>query len=278
MSDSSGFFKSAMAALGALAGRASSGDLTKDQANKAEALEEISKEIMKRMAEEAKVKASGETYKEAADAIVEIMATEPEVKQYRFVGQLGWAWEVENSADNDEINYLLANHEQPVELGRYLAENLFKSVARRAAAVEAKDSYIDEEGANLLLPHVPYSPYTDEGVAFMISLAYTWRGMAEEWNAQEKKRVAAEQEKQRDELAEYEYMAQQTQKMIREMAEKSEQTLKSHADDKLDAMSMALPKRFITPDLLTTPIIAQSSGVSKIAAGLALGELKKSKF
>ena len=73
-------------------------------------------------------------------------------------------------------------------------------------------------------------------------------------------------------------MTQQTQKMIREMAEKSEQTLKSPADDKLDAMSMALPKRFITPDLLTTPIIAQSSGVSKIAAGLALGELKKSKF
>lgn len=219
--------------------------------------------------------------KEISAAIAEIMTreeppAEPKKKIFKHDGRMSWAWEVENSADNDEINYLLANHEQPVELGLYLAENLFKSVARRAAAGEAKDSYIDEEGTNLLLPHVPYSPYTDEGAAFFISLAYSWRGMAEQWNAQEKERIAAEHEKQRDEMAEY--MAQQTQKMIKEMTEKSEQMLKSPADDKLDAMSMALPKRFITPDLLTTPIIAQSSGVSKIAAGLALGELKKSKF
>lgn len=276
MSDSSGFFKSAMAALGALAGRASSGDLTKDQADKAEALEKISKEIMKRMADEAKVKASGETYKEAADAIVEIMATEPEVKQYRFVGKLGWAWEVENSADNDEIHFLLAKHKKAVNMAAKMAEILFRETAERAMKGTANQSYIDEEGTNLALPPLPFSPYSDPGAAFMISLAYTWRGMAEEWNAQEKERIAAEQEKQRDEMAEY--MAQQTQKMIREMAEKGEKALKSPADDKLDAMSMALPKRFITPDMLATTPISQSSGVSKIAAGLALGELKKSKF
>ena len=230
--------------------------------------------------------------KEISAAIAEIMTreeppAEPKKKIFKRDGRMSWAWEVENSADNDEINYLLANHEQPVELGRYLAENLFKSVARRAAAGEAKDSYIDEEGTNLLLPHVPYSPYTDEGAAFFISLAYNWRAMAEEWNLQEddrKKehahREAAEQqqqqqqqharrEKEQQELANY--FSQQTEKMIRETL------IKGGRDDKIDTMPI--------PEFFKSQILGsfkpESSGIDKIANALAHGaldDLKKERY
>lgn len=196
--------------------------------------------------------------KEISAAIAEIMTreeppAEPKKKIFKHDGRMSLAWEVENSADNDEINYLLANHKQPVELGRYLAENLFKSVARRAATGEAKDSYIDEEGTNLLLPHVPYSPYTDEGAAFFISLAYSWRGMAEQWNAQERN---AKMAKGDDIFDSSTYI-----------------TMKPSVD-----MRIKRPEDFAA--IFGTPITSESetSGISKIAACISMGQLKKSKF
>lgn len=235
--------------------------------------------------------------KEISAAIAEIMTreeppAEPK-KIFKHDGRKSWAWEVENSADNDEINYLLANHEQPVELGRYLAENLFKSVARRAAAGEAKDSYIDEEGTNLLLPHVPYSPYTDEGAAFFISLAYSWRGMAEQWNAQEQDRIKAEaaERMECERKAMEEMLAEQTNKMIEKMVkEQKERDAKmAKGDDIFDSstyitMKPSVDMRIKRPEdfaaIFGTPITSESetSGISKIAAGISMGQLKKSKF
>lgn len=236
--------------------------------------------------------------KQISAAIAEIMTreeppAEPKKKIFKHDGRMSWAWEVENSADNDEINYLLANHEQPVELGRYLAENLFKSVARRASAGEAKDSYIDEEGTNLLLPHVPYSPYTDEGAAFFISLAYSWRGMAEQWNAQEQDRIKAEaaarMESERKMMEEM--LAERTNKMIEEMIKgQSERDAKlPNRDDRLDSsayikmkqpvdMSIKRPADFATIFGTSIAPEPESSGISKIAAGISMGQLKKSKF
>lgn len=236
--------------------------------------------------------------KQISAAIAEIMTreeppAEPKKKIFKHDGRMSWAWEVENSADNDEINYLLANHEQPVELGRYLAENLFKSVARRASAGEAKDSYIDEEGTNLLLPHVPYSPYTDEGAAFFISLAYSWRGMAEQWNAQEQDRIKAEaatrMESERKMMEEM--LAERTNKMIEEMIKgQSERDAKlPDRDDRIDSsayikmkqpvdMSIKRPADFATIFGTSIAPEPESSGISKIAAGISMGQLKKSKF
>lgn len=236
--------------------------------------------------------------KEISAAIAEIMTreeppAEPKKKIFKHDGRMSWAWEVENSADNDEINYLLANHEQPVELGRYLAENLFKSVARRAAAGEAKDSYIDEEGTNLLLPHVPYSPYTDEGAAFFISLAYSWRGMAEQWNAQEQDRIKAEAAKRMEgeRKAMEAMLAEQTSKMIEKMVkEQKERDAKmAKGDDIFDSstyftMKPSVDMRIKRPEdfaaIFGAPITSESetSGISKIAAGISMGQLKKSKF
>lgn len=233
--------------------------------------------------------------KEISAAIAEIMTreeppAEPKKKIFKHDGRMSWAWEVENSADNDEINYLLANHEQPVELGRYLAENLFKSVARRAAAGEAKDSYIDEEGTNLLLPHVPYSPYTDEGAAFFISLAYSWRGMAEQWNAQEQDRIKAEAaERMEGERKAMEAMlAEQTSKMIEKMVKERDAKM-AKGDDIFDSstyitMKPSVDMRIKRPEdfaaIFGAPITPESetSGISKIAAGISMGQLEKSKF
>lgn len=240
------------------------------------ALDAIQAEIRAKSAEATPVSASV-SYEREAQAIIEIMA-EPTVKEFRFVGKLGWAWEVENSAGNDEINDLLRRHKKPVHLGQKLAEQLFKETAERAMGGPAKDSYIDEDGTNLALPVVPFSPYSDQGAAFFISLAYSWRGMAEQWNSQEKERIDAEKSRQQEEIAEY--MAKHTQEMIKQMLEQGD-AMKSMADDKADALAFVRKHASpLSPEALgsITPTFHESSGLSKIAAGLSMGQLKKSNY
>lgn len=200
-------------------------------------------------------------------------AEDPSVKRFKFVGKLGWAWEVENSASNDEINDLLSKHSESVELAATMATNLFREVAERAGA-STESSYIDEEGTNLALPSVPYSPYSDQGAAFFISLAYNWRSMAEQWNEQEQGRIKkqdaermaremADKDRQQAELAQY--MKEHSDKMIRDMLLKGEITKYPERDDALDARAM----------IVSTPT---TSGIDKIAAALARGELPESKY
>lgn len=225
-----------------------------------------------------------------AIAIIIAEEAEPMMKEFRFVGKLGWAWEVENSAGDDEINDLLRRHKKPANLGQKLAEQLFKETAERAMRVSAKDSYIDEDGTNLALPAVPFSPYSDQGAAFFISLAYSWRGMAEQWNSQERERAKAE----RDALMEIErkhmeeMLRDQTSKMIEKMVqEQADRDAKLTGSHRLEAdgyikfappetrLKIKRPEDFAAIFGSTITPEPELSGISKIAAGLSLGQLKK---
>ena len=250
-------------------------------------MESVKKMLARAMTEEmSKVSAAAPAtpHKDAfpsgfADAVA-AARKEPEMKVYKRVSRMSWAWEVENSADSDEINDLLSTHTLARDKGNAMAIELFERTAKRAGADKNGETYIDIDGTNLPLPYVPYSPYTDEGAAFFISLAYNWRAMAEEWNLQEddrKKEHAhreaavqhARREKEQRDLAEY--FSKQTEKMIRETL------LKDGRDDKIDAMP--IPEFFKSQVLGTFK--PESSGIDKIANALAHGaldDLKKERY
>lgn len=190
---------------------------------------------------------------------------QPKVKLYKFVSRLGWAWEVENSCGSDEINDLLQTHKKPQSLAFKMCKKLFQEVAERAAK-SGEDDYIDEDGTNLTLPDVPYSPYTDEGAAFFCALAYNWRGMAEEWNAQQADRRKEKAARRDAEMAEIG-------KQLDVNLQKALMNQLKGRDDKVDALTTGV----FRPELLGSMIVStpSSKGIDKIAAALARGELKK---
>lgn len=239
--------------------------------------------------EEAKstVKTSASTKAMITKAISEAIAAaeEPPKKskprRFKFDGRIAWAWEVENSvANTEDLNALLTANKKAAEQGQAMAEEQFERMAKYATE-ETFKRHMDEDGADVILPNIPYSPYTDEGAAFMVSLAYAWRSMAEEWNMietqRQKERKDKEAKERADELSEY--LRTSVDEMIKtELARKEAMKDKS---DELDARAfvnlMAKPTDFAKIfDATITP--EESSGVSKIAAGLSMGQLPKSKF
>lgn len=192
------------------------------------------------------------------------------LRRFKFDGRLAWAWEVENSvADAAALNDLLEQNKGAAGEGQKLAEYLFSVKAARAKGDQFRE-HIDEDGADILLPNVPYSPYTDEGAAFMVSLVYAWRGMAEEWNLidQEERKSAHARQMEEQRLYLDKMMEERTNDMLAKMAEREKR-----GDSAIDAMGFA--KIFETKAVVSLP---EPTGLSKIAAGIAAGELKKSKF
>lgn len=191
-------------------------------------------------------------------------ASGPKLKVVKFVSRMSWAWEVENSCGNDEINTLLQTHKKAQNLAHKMCVKLFQEVAERAAK-SGEDDYIDEDGTNLTLPDVPYSPYSDAGAAFFCALAYNWRGMAQEWNAQQEDR-----RKEKAHLRDIE-MAKVRSELDESLQKALMNQLKGR-DDKIDAITSGI----LRPETLGSLIVSTpSGGVDKIAAALARGELKK---
>lgn len=190
------------------------------------------------------------------------------LRRFKFDGRLAWAWEVENSvAGVGALNELLEQNKAPTEEGQKLAEHLFSIKAIKAKGKEFRE-HIDEDGADILLPNVPYSPYTDEGAAFMVSLVYAWRGMAEEWNMleQEERKSARAKQMEEERFHLEKAMEERTKDILAKMAEKEK------GDSAIDAMGFA---KIFETKVVSLP---EPTGLSKIAAGIAAGELKKSKF
>lgn len=190
------------------------------------------------------------------------------LRRFKFDGRLAWAWEVENSvAGVGALNELLEQNKAPAEEGQKLAEHLFSIKAIKAKGKEFRE-HIDEDGADILLPNVPYSPYTDEGAAFMVSLVYAWRGMAEEWNMleQEERKSARAKQMEEERFHLEKAMEERTKDILAKMAEKEK------GDSAIDAMGFA---KIFETKVVSLP---EPTGLSKIAAGIAAGELKKSKF
>lgn len=191
-------------------------------------------------------------------------------RRFKFDGRIAWAWEVENSVTNmDDLNALLVANKKASEDGQAMAESVFEMMARNSTD-ETFKKHMDEDGADVPLPSIPYSPYTDEGAAFMVSLAYAWRSMAEEWNMVESQRQKElkdiEAQKRANELSEY--LTTSVDAMIKQELERKERD----RNDKLDALAgLKLPQRIMIPS-------HEGSGVSKIAAGISMGQLPKSKF
>lgn len=205
-------------------------------------------------------------------------APREKLRRFKFDGRLAWAWEVENSVpDAAALNELLEQNKGAAEEGQKLAEHLFHMKAIKAERQDFKE-HIDEDGADILLPNLPYSPYTDEGAAFMVSMVYAWRGMAEEWNVQEEQRYKELRDKQAKEKADElsKYLASSVDAMIKHELERK-------SDDALDAKTFNLSTSGIKATdfakLFGTPVVSEErTGLSKIAAGIAAGDLKKSKF
>lgn len=198
----------------------------------------------------------------------EVVPEKEKLRRFKFDGRLAWAWEVENSvADAGALNELLEQNKAPAEEGQKLAEHLFSIKAARAKGEEFRE-HIDEDGADILLPNLPYSPYTDEGAAFMVSLVYAWRGMAEEWNLleREERKSARARKMEEERLYLDKMMEERTRDILAKMAEKEK------GDSAIDARGFA---KIFETNIVSAP---ESTGLSKIAAGIAAGDLKKSKF
>lgn len=122
------------------------------------------------------------------------------------------------------------------------------------------------EGESIWLEH---SPYTDEGAAFMVSLVYAWRGMAEEWNMLEMEERKSARAKQMEEewLHLDKMMEERTRDILAKMAEKERD-----GDSAIDAMGFA---KIFETKVVSLP---EPTGLDKIAAGIAAGQLEKSKF
>lgn len=191
------------------------------------------------------------------------------LRRFKFDGRLAWAWEVENSvADAAALNELLEQNKGAAEEGQKLAECLFSFKAAKAQGDQFRE-HIDEDGADILLPNVPYSPYTDEGAAFMVSLVYAWRGMAEEWNMleMEERKSARAKQMEEERLHLDKMMEERTRDILAKMAEKERD-----GDSAIDARGFA---KIFETKVVSLP---EPPGLAKIAAGIAAGELKKSKF
>lgn len=191
------------------------------------------------------------------------------LRRFKFDGRLAWAWEVENSvADAAALNELLEQNKGAAEEGQKLAEHLFSIKTVRAKGDQFRE-HIDEDGADILLPNVPYSPYTDEGAAFMVSLVYAWRGMAEEWNMleMEERKSARAKQMEEERLHLDKMMEERTRDILAKMAEKERD-----GDSAIDARGFA---KIFETKVVSLP---EPPGLAKIAAGIAAGELKKSKF
>lgn len=241
--------------------------------------------------EEAKstVKLSASTKAIITKAISEALPTieeppkksKPKPRRFKFDGRIAWAWEIENSVANmDDLNALLVANKKASEEGQAMAEDQFERMAKFSTD-ETFKQHMDEDGADVLLPNIPYSPYTDEGAAFMVSLAYAWRSMAEEWNMVELQRQKEQKDKEAKERADElsEYLRTSVDEMIKtELARK--EAMKDR-NDELDAR--AFERLTVKPTdfakIFDTSIASEESfGVSKIAAGLRMGQLPKSKF
>lgn len=191
------------------------------------------------------------------------------LRRFKFDGRLAWAWEVENSvADAAALNELLEQNKGAAEEGQKLAECLFSFKAAKAQGDQFRE-HIDEDGADILLPNVPYSPYTDEGAAFMVSLVYAWRGMAEEWNMleMEERKSARAKQMEEERLHLDKMMEERTRDILAKMAEKERD-----GDSAIDAMGFA---KIFETKVVSLP---EPTGLDKIAAGIAAGQLRKSKF
>lgn len=210
---------------------------------------------------------------------------EPKVKLFKFVGRVGWAWEVENKIiDGDDVNYYLQNFKKANNLGFKMAKQLFEGLARAATENPQRQNHIEEDGIDVILPPegVPYSPYSEEGTAFMVSLAYSWRSMAQEWNIVEEQRYKEFKDRESKERAAEisEYLTTSVDAMIKQELARKEQD----RNDNLDAMAAvnfgtASIKATDFAKLFGSPVVSEErTGLSKIAAGLAAGDLKKSKF
>lgn len=191
------------------------------------------------------------------------------LRRFKFDGRLAWAWEVENSVPGAAaLNELLEQNKGAAEEGQKLAEHLFSIKTVRAKGDQFRE-HIDEDGADILLPNVPYSPYTDEGAAFMVSLVYAWRGMAEEWNMleMEERKSARAKQMEEERLHLDKMMEERTRDILAKMAEKERD-----GDSAIDARGFA---KIFETKVVSLP---EPTGLDKIAAGIAAGQLRKSKF
>lgn len=191
------------------------------------------------------------------------------LRRFKFDGRLAWAWEVENSVPGAAaLNELLEQNKGAAEEGQKLAEYMFGVKTMRSKGEQFRE-HIDEDGADILLPNVPYSPYTDEGAAFMVSLVYAWRGMAEEWNMleMEERKSARAKQMEEERLHLDKMMEERTRDILTKMAEKERD-----GDSAIDARGFA---KIFETKVVSLP---EPTGLSKIAAGIAAGDLKESKF
>lgn len=157
-------------------------------------------------------------------------------------------WEVENNATGPEIDALIVNYPHEYARGRKVARKAFED-AKTNCRVKTNGRVIDEEGAGIVIEHMPWSPFTDEGAAFCIGVVHHWREYLEVWHEREKHLEGVR------------------------MA-----VLKARAEDleRAEKETVAFSKHMLNygTGIIRMP---ESSGIAKIAGAIASGELDKLK-
>lgn len=179
--------------------------------------------------------------------------TPPRRREVELKTTVESCWEAENNATGPEIDALIVNHPHEYARGRNVARKAFEDA-------KTNGRVIDEDGTGIVIEHMPWSPFTDEGAAFCIGVVYHWREYSEDWHEREKHlegvRMAVLKSRAED--------------LERAEKEKQRQALEKEKE------TVTFSKHMLNygTGIIRMP---ESSGIAKIAGAIAGGELDKLK-
>lgn len=177
--------------------------------------------------------------------------TPPRRREVELKTTVESCWEAENNATGPEIDALIVNHPHEYARGRNVARKAFEDA-------KTNGRVIDEDGTGIVIEHMPWSPFTDEGAAFCIGVVYHWREYSEDWHEREK------------------HLEGVRMAVLKSRAEDLERAEKEKQRQAMEKETVTLSKHMLNygTGIIRMP---ESSGIAKIAGAIAGGELDKLK-